>query len=590
MKIDIKNKFLKHTSGIFYLIWLIYFVLCICLTFERMLNTDCSYQLFNIINNKTFFFQENRFGVLFTQLPLLAGIYLHAPMKLLVYLYSLGFPLYYLLIIWINHRVLKCYEAALASIMALIIGAAATFFHSITETHQLLTLSALLYGVFCSREKFKKTWHYYLLILIVLLWNHLTHPNAVFTIFFVTGLAFLQRKIKLKEALTVILFMGIFIGVKIVLTPKNTYDARQYDQLLNFKEALPQFFTLYPYRFLWTKIPNLYLSAFGIFCLVWIFYRKFKELVFTTMCFLGFSVISILTFYKGDCDAMMEKSFLPGTFMFVLLYSIYYYKIQRKTLIFFVTLLLCLSSFINIVKVSEQYTIRLNFLSGILDKMDNQNPKLIANFSDLDEGPARLNSWATSMDAMILSRCENDSARTIFLVENKYKCIPDLKDSSLFLYMGWDPYSVKLLNKYYFNLPQVPYKIYENYRIINLKASNGKFVCADHARKDIVVANRDAAWDWETFWLLDLGNGKFAIRTSGYKFVCSELNSQNKEITASRNDIEDWEMFSMIHFADKIIGFKAANGKFICVDENTKQLLANCDSVENAGRFEIIDK
>ena len=50
-------------------IGIVYLTFSLVYSYERILNTDCSYQLFNIINNKTFFFQEYRYGVFLSQIP-----------------------------------------------------------------------------------------------------------------------------------------------------------------------------------------------------------------------------------------------------------------------------------------------------------------------------------------------------------------------------------------------------------------------------------------------------------------------------------------------------------------------------------------
>jgi len=123
---------------------------CLALMFaqERIMNTDCSLQFFSSVNERTFFFQESRYGMFPTQVPLVLGIHLQLPMQWLVVIYSLSFPLVYGVIVWLNQRVLHSLEAALATAASLLIGWATTFFHCTTETCLLLAASALLYGTY----------------------------------------------------------------------------------------------------------------------------------------------------------------------------------------------------------------------------------------------------------------------------------------------------------------------------------------------------------------------------------------------------------------------------------------------------------
>ena len=226
-------------------------------------------------------------------------------MKFLVYIYSISFPLEYLLIIWINYKIFKSREAALATILSLIFGVAFTFFHSTTETHQLLALSCLLFGLLQSKERFSNSYFFYILLVFFSLWCLFTHPNAVFTVFFVTGLAFLQKKINRLDVVLSISLVVLFILIKTALSQKGNYDSRQYDQLLNFKETFPNFFSLYSLHFLYTRILTIYLAGFCIIVIVWLKYKKLKELLFCTLCFLIFTGLNILTFSNGDSDAMM---------------------------------------------------------------------------------------------------------------------------------------------------------------------------------------------------------------------------------------------------------------------------------------------
>ena len=451
---DILNK-LK--SNIFYILIAIYFIQTIVFTYERMLNTDCSLQLFNIINSKHFFFQENRFGVWLSQIPLLMAVYLKIPLKFLIYIYSLSFPLFYLLIILINDKIFKSKEAALATILSLIFGVAFTFFHSITETHQLLALSCLLYGLIQAKEKYIG-YRFYLTFFLLVVWSMFIHPNAIFTVFFVVGINYLQGKINRFDTISALLISFLFIIIKLYLTSKNSYDARQYDTLLNFKQNLPHFFSLYAFRYLITKYATTYLAGFLIILLVWLRYKGLKELLFTSFCFTGFTLLTILTFAAGDCDAIMEKSYMPGFFMFIILFSQLYYQKNVKYL--FIVLILGLFSFYQISQASKPYTKRLNLLSEIVKKNPDK-PKLIASFSDFDENISRFNNWATSMDVLILTTCKYSSSKTILIVDDKQNYAKDTIDSEVFLYLPWNPYGIDILNKDYFKLPDVQYRLYQ---------------------------------------------------------------------------------------------------------------------------------
>lgn len=133
------------------------------------------------------------------------------------------------------------------------------------------------------------------------------------------------------------------------------------------------------------------------------------------------------------------------------------------------------------------------------------------------------------------------------------------------------------------------YKKGQSRKRIALKAINRKYVCADGALNNIVVANRDSAKGWETFSLLFLENNKCAMYSYAHKFLSAELAKHN-EITATRDVIADWEKFTLIELENNFVAFKAANGKYVGIDEKTSQLFAGNDSIGEWEKFMIIEK
>jgi hypothetical protein len=64
--------------------------------------------------------------------------------------------------------------------------------------------------------------------------------------------------------------------------------------------------------------------------------------------------------------------------------------------------------------------------------------------------------------------------------------------------------------------------VFENFDIGNgkvfLKASNGKMVCSDRNINNKLIANRNNAYEWETFELFFLSNNMVIIKSSDGKF------------------------------------------------------------------------
>jgi hypothetical protein len=123
---------------------------------------------------------------------------------------------------------------------------------------------------------------------------------------------------------------------------------------------------------------------------------------------------------------------------------------------------------------------------------------------------------------------------------------------------------------------------------IHLKASNGKYICADGVLNNLVVANRDAAQAWETFELQFFEKKQCTILAYNNKYLCAEL-AQHNEITAIRDKAGAWEIFSLQSLDSNYIALKAANGKYVSVDAKTTQLYAKADSIGKQEKFQMTE-
>ncbi|VVB64141.1 Peptidase family C25 [uncultured archaeon] len=80
---------------------------------------------------------------------------------------------------------------------------------------------------------------------------------------------------------------------------------------------------------------------------------------------------------------------------------------------------------------------------------------------------------------------------------------------------------------------------------IALRANNGQYMCAENGGGNGVVANRNAVGAWETFRLIDLGNGNVALRAANGQYLCAE-NGGGGAVEAKSNGIGAWETFGKI--------------------------------------------
>jgi hypothetical protein len=124
-------------------------------------------------------------------------------------------------------------------------------------------------------------------------------------------------------------------------------------------------------------------------------------------------------------------------------------------------------------------------------------------------------------------------------------------------------------------------------RTIQLKAYNGKFICAESNHS--IIADKEKASTWETFILVDFGGNSCALIAHDNTFLSAELQSK-AEITASRNDVKSWENFTLVELGSNMIALKAFNGKYLSVDSASSLLSAVGESPGEREKFELIIK
>ena len=104
-------------------------------------------------------------------------------------------------------------------------------------------------------------------------------------------------------------------------------------------------------------------------------------------------------------------------------------------------------------------------------------------------------------------------------------------------------------------------------RSIALRASNGKYVCADGGGGHRLIADRDWIGAWETFKLIDLGDGNVALQANNGQYVCAE-GGGGSSVVADRSHFDAWETFKLNDRGNGNVALQAANGQYVCAEEN----------------------
>jgi hypothetical protein len=431
--------------------------------FERILNTDNSYYFFNIVNNQSFWVAEHRYGVLPSQIPLLFLTFLKAPITILIYVYSITFALEYTVLALCCYYCLGVKEVALAIALVLITGIAYSFFHPVTETYHSLLYALLLYAVLVSKKFTSKNIFYYPLIAAASLLSLLSHPVGGVIVGFVTLFALVSKQIRPFPFIFLFAITVLATFIKVLFVSPESYDHQQYQNLFTFFNTGGEWPALYPFTFFISRLTSTYFS-FGlilpVFVIICLQAKEYQVLLISLFCSLVFGIMSIFTFSKGDLDMMMEKTFMPSLFMIILPFSYlcskqFFWSQARIQIVLIICLVM---GFRQILSASSIVSKRLEVLESIAALP--LPSKLIANYSDFNNALI-FNNWNTGIDSYIIAGSKQHKAFTLFLTDHKESFEFDSTDTRLFLGTPFAPFWNKpLLNKTYFNLPDIGYKVY----------------------------------------------------------------------------------------------------------------------------------
>jgi hypothetical protein len=128
-------------------------------------------------------------------------------------------------------------------------------------------------------------------------------------------------------------------------------------------------------------------------------------------------------------------------------------------------------------------------------------------------------------------------------------------------------------------------------QVISLRAhANNLYVCADNAGANPLIANRAAIGPWETFDVLDAGNGNIALRSHANNLIVTAENAGANPLIANRTAIGGWETFQLIHNPDGSVSLRAlANNLYVTADNaGASALIANRTAIGGWEEFDLI--
>jgi len=135
--------------------------------------------------------------------------------------------------------------------------------------------------------------------------------------------------------------------------------------------------------------------------------------------------------------------------------------------------------------------------------------------------------------------------------------------------------------------PEYSYGNNESKNLIAIKTINGKYLSAKDGGGDLVNATRDKIGDWETFQIVDLGRGKFALKSYNGEYI--RVSKDGNSVYADSDEIGKRETFQLVVLKNKKVALKTHDDKYICAEDGGgKEVVANRDKIGGWETFEFV--
>lgn len=452
---------LGHLSFLVLLIASVYFYK------ERILFADSAFQFFKIVNFEKINVEAYRYGAILPELPVLLAIKLGFSLKLLIITYSVAFIGLYYIVFLLCIKVFKNTAAGLSIILILIMCVSESFFYPVTETHQSLVFSVLLFAIL-QYESFRNSLVQILLASAVVIVSFLAHPVAIYPLTFIIGYSAIDKK-QLRSIVPyalLVLVIGLAVA-KVMLTDENSYEGKFFSELLKSPSIIFDLPFAYSTKFLIKRIFGLYLWM-AILELILILHLIFKMEYIKLFWQLGISgfflIVTLLTYNKGDSDMLMERAFMPLALLvsIPLLKEMLENNNQYRMLKLTSLSLIIVVSFNRINTQGKVFRERTRFNQELMAKTAKlPNRKFIVASSELQKH--HYTYWSHSFETLILSSITaNIPSQTIYPA-NDISQLTKYTENANNVFLGadfWLEWNIDNLNPTYFNLSkELPYAI-----------------------------------------------------------------------------------------------------------------------------------
>lgn len=435
---------------------------------ERVFFGDASYILFNIINSKSLYIQEHRYGSFITQIIPYLGVKMHLPIKVVTFCYAISFNLFYLCAGYVLFR-LRQYALVLLMGFYYLLLVSDSYFWINNEIHQAIAWMFLLIGTTLYLGG-RKTNIFFTISLFTLLafLTVFTHFVVIIPTVFLWVYLILEKKNWPFSTYTTILLSGILSIILITkyamtVTRVNSYDHVHLEGLRAFSltDIIPSFGTPVVRVFIYRCITNYWLAVIILGMSLGILLKQKKWLLasWTSLSVLGYIILMGVIY--GDLDKNIHLFHIESEWasIGILCATSFVCSLTssfRPLIAFAAVTCIFLIRFVYIFVAAQPFELKYVANQQLAEQMKKRKITNMALINNQRIININMLYWAVSYESLLESAYRGDKPQTTFFIisadDEKVKN-EIIRDKGFYNSYGMMP--IKDLNSDYFTIDTI---------------------------------------------------------------------------------------------------------------------------------------
>lgn len=316
-------------GGLIYILF--YSWLSVYFFIQRCAFIDGSWMLVNMINNKTFYIPLHRFSLAVTEWLPLIGVKIGMPFPSIAILYSISYPVLFLILFLLCIFWLKDYWAALCLILVTCIGVKYTFYVLPLEGIIGVTIGVVALS-WCKKTNDKISFNDMLIALLFSFLIVFAHPLNFIAVLLCCGFLILETwQVRFNRTILLSLLMVIIFILKNLLLPLNPYETDitegVYNNIGNFflLQSHPVFLKRLIHDYYWLPVIFIGISTLLLTS------KKYMQALWYFISVFCFVALVNLRNYDSSFQFYIEHSFLSLPLIIVFPIIILTEKIRAKS-------------------------------------------------------------------------------------------------------------------------------------------------------------------------------------------------------------------------------------------------------------------